>query len=119
MRVVLKRLPERMSPRRVVRFVEAQVEVEHLLPYGGEVDDVGLLSKVLLRDLELDGGRVAAQVAEEREDGHLDLEVDGAVLDLDDDVGLEPAVELVEEVDSGVGAVCFPVERLVEVAVVV
>ncbi len=56
------------------------------------------------------------EAGEERRDGLAGLEVDGAFLDLDDDVGEELAVEGVEDVVGGAGAVGFgvvPVEVVV------
>lgn len=98
--------------------VDAQVEVEHRLPQRREVDEVALLARVLLRDLQLDGGGRLAQVREERRRGLAHLEVDGAVLDLHDDVVVELAVEVAEEVDGRVRPVVLPV-ALVEVLAVV
>ena len=57
------------------------------------------------------------KAGEERGDGLADLEVDGAFLGLDDDIGGEFAVERVEDVVSGAGAVGFGVAP-VEVVVV-
>ena len=54
--------------------------------------------------------------AEERRDGLAGLEVDGAFLGLDDDVGRELAVERMEDVVGGAGAVglgVVPVEVMV------
>ncbi len=78
---------------------------------------MALLAEVLLRDLELDGLAGVLERGEERRDGFADLEVDGAVLDLDDDVRFELAVEGVEVVVAGAGAVGFEVV-VVEVIVV-
>ena len=54
--------------------------------------------------------------AEERRDGFAHLEVDGAFLGLDDDVGCELAVERMKDVVGGASAVGFgiaPVEVVV------
>ena len=72
---------------------------------------------VLLRDLQLDGLAGVLERGEERRDGFADLEIDGAVLDLDDDVGFELAIEGVEVVVAGAGAIGFEVV-VVEVIVV-
>ena len=95
----------------------AEVGVERGLPHGDEEDHVALLAGVLLRDLEFDGLAGVLERGEEWRDGFADLEVDGAVLDLDDDVGFELAVEGVEVVVAGAGAVGFEVV-VVEVVVV-
>ena len=95
----------------------AEVGVEGGLPHGDEEDHVALLAEVLLGDLQLDGLAGVLERGEEGRDGFADLEVDGAVLDLDDDVGFELAVEGVEVVVAGAGAVGFEVV-VVEVVVV-
>ena len=87
--------------------VRAQVGVEGGLPHGDEEDHVALLAEVLLRDLEFDGLAGVLERGEERRDGFADLEVDGAVFDLNDYVGFEFAVEGVEVVVSGAGPVGF------------
>ena len=77
---------------------------------------MALLAGVLLRDLQFDGLVGVVQAGEERRDRLAHLEVDGAVLDLDDDVGLELAVERMEVVVAGAGAVgleVVPVEVMV------
>ena len=56
-------------------------------PHGREIDEVALLAGVLLRDLDFHGLAGVPEAGEERRDGLADLEVDGAFLDLDDDVG--------------------------------
>ena len=97
-------------------IVGAHVGVERGLPHGDEKDHVALLAGVLLRGFEFDGLVGVAERGEERRDGLADLEVDGAVFDLDDDVGFELAVEGVEVVVAGAGAVGFqvgPVEVMV------
>ncbi len=98
--------------------VHAQVEVQNRLPQRREIDQVALLSQILLRDLQLDRRGRLPQVREERRGRLADLEIDRAVLHLDDDVGVELAVEPAEEIHGRVGAVVFPV-RLPEVLAVV
>ena len=96
--------------------VGVHVEVEHFLPHRREEDEVALLADVFLRDLELDGLVGFLEPAEERRDGLAHLEIDGAVLDLDDDVVVELAVERMEVVVGGAGAVVLgiaPVEVVV------
>ncbi len=95
---------------------DAHVEVENLLPHGCEIDEVTLLAGVLLRDLDLHGLAGLREAAEEGRDGLAGLEVDGAFLGLDDDVGRELAVERMEDVVGGAGAVglgVVPVEVVV------
>ncbi len=89
----------------VERTADAHVEVEDLLPHGREVDEVALLAGVLLRDLEFHGLAGLSESAEEGRDGLARLEVDGAFLGLDDDVGRELAIEGMEDVVGGAGAV--------------
>src|SRR5213075_2849950 len=86
------------------------------LPHGDEENHVALLAEVLLSDLELDRLAGVLERGEERGCGLADLEVDGAVLDLDNDVRFQLAVEGVEVVVAGAGAVSFeivPVEVVV------
>ena len=77
---------------------------------------MALLAGVFLRDLQFDGFVGFFEAAEERRDRLARLEVDRAVLDLDDDVVVELAVERMEIVVSGSGAIVFgiaPVEMMV------
>ena len=78
---------------------------------------MALLAGVLLRDLQFDGLRwYVGSAAKSGRDGLANLEVDGAVLDLDDDIRFELAVEGVEVVVARAGAVGFevvPVEMVV------
>jgi hypothetical protein len=96
--------------------LRAEVGVERSLPHGNEEDHVALLAGVLLRDLHLEGLAGVLERGEERRYRFADLEVYGAVLDLDDDVGLELAVEGMEIVVASAGAVgleIVPVEVVV------
>ena len=111
-----KVLPSTISCDGCAAILGAEIGVERGLPHGDEEDHVALLAGVLLGDLQFDGLAGVAEGGEERGDGLADLEVDGAVLDLDDDVGLELAVEVVEVVVAGAGAIGFeivPVEVVV------
>ena len=77
---------------------------------------MALLAQVFLGDLELDGFVGVLQAREERRDRLADLEVDGAIFDLDDDVVGKLAVEGVEDVVGGaraVGLEVVPVEVMV------
>ncbi len=68
------------------RFVSgAHVEIEHLLPHGGEDRPVTLLAGVFLRDLQFHGLVGVGEAAEERRDRLADLKIDGAVFDLDEE----------------------------------
>ncbi len=68
-----------------------------------------LLPEILLRDLQLNRLRGVLKRRKKRGCGLANLEVDGAVLDLDDNVGFEFTVEGVEVVISGAGAVGFEI----------
>ena len=69
------------------------IEIESFFPHGDQKHRVASLADVLLRDLEFDGLVGFLERAEERRRGLAHLEIDGAVLDLDDDVVVELAVE--------------------------
>jgi hypothetical protein len=69
------------------------VGVEELLPHRREVDQVIRVPEVLLRDLELGHERRLRHGAEERVERLARLEVERAVLDLDEHVFPESAVE--------------------------
>ena len=93
-----------------------QIEVEGLFPLRRQEDEVARLAHVFLGDLQLDGFVGFVEAGEERRNGLADLEIDGAVFDLDDDVVGELAVEGMEDVVGGAGAVGFdvvPVEMMV------
>ena len=70
------------------------VEIECLLPHGRQEDRVPGLPHVLLGDLQFDRLVGLFERAKQRGSGLAHLEIDGAVLDLDDDVVVELAVEL-------------------------
>ena len=93
-----------------------QVEVEHLLPHGRQVDEMALLAGVLLRDLDFHGLAGLLEAGEERRDGLAGLEIDGAFFGLDDDVGANLPSSGWKYVVGGAGAVGFgvaPVEMMV------
>ena len=73
--------------------LDLHVEVERLLPHRHQEDRVAALAEVLLGDLQLDRLVGVLQRAEQRRRRLAHLEVDRSVLDLDDDVVVEPAVE--------------------------
>ena len=85
--------------------VAVGVAVEALLIRGSVIDEVVRESEVLLRDLELHHHLGLAHTAEQGVEGLAGLEVDGAVLDLDEHVVGELAVEALELLDRLVGAV--------------
>ena len=66
---------------------------------------MALLAGVLLGDLHFHGLVGFGEAAEEGRNGLARLEVDGAFLGLDDDVGRELAIERMEDVVGGAGAV--------------
>ncbi len=75
-----------------------------------------LLTSVFLRDLKLDRFVSFFEAAEEGRDRFARLEVDWAMLDLDDDVVFELAVEWMKIVVGSFGAVVFgiaPVEVMI------
>ena len=79
--------------------------VQRLAPHGGEEGDVVRVAQILLRDLQLGHQARAGHGVEERRNRLARLEVDGAVLDLDDDVRGKLSVER-GELDVGLlGAV--------------
>jgi hypothetical protein len=78
---------------------------------------MALLAGVLLGDLDLHGLGGVLKAGEERRNRLAGLEVDGALFGLDNDVGGEFAVEGMEDVVCGAGAVGFAVAP-VEVVVV-
>src|SRR3984885_9178043 len=93
-----------------------EIRVEHPLPHGNEEDHVALLTRVLLRDLQFNGLVGMVKGSKKWGDGLAHLEVDGAVLDLDHHVALEPAIERAEVVITGPGAVglkVIPIEMIV------
>ena len=96
--------------------VRVHVEIEHLLPHRREEHDVPLLPRVLLRDLQLDRLVGPSERREERRRRLPHLEVDRAVFHLQDDVGVELAVEHGEVV---VGRLRAIVRRIAPVHVVV
>ena len=97
-------------------ILRAEIGVERGLPHRNEKDHVALLAGVLLCGLHFDGLRGVLQRGEERRDWLAYLEVDRAVFDLNDDVGLKGAVERGEVVESCPGTVglqILPVEVVV------
>ena len=77
---------------------------------------MALLAGVFLRDLQLDRFVGFFEAAEKRRDRFARLKIDRAVLDLDDDVVVELAVERMKIVVGGAGAIVFgiaPVEMMV------
>ena len=87
----------------------AQVEIERLFPHRHQEHGVPRLAEVLLRDLQLDRLLGLLQRAEQRRRRLAHLEIDGPVLDLDDDVVVELAVERLEVVVGGAGAIVLQI----------
>jgi hypothetical protein len=85
------------------------VEIERLLTHGNQKDGMPGLSHVLLGDLQFDRLAGLFKLAKQRGRGLAHLEIDGAVLDLDDDVVVEFAVELLEIVISRAGPIVLGV----------
>src|SRR5262249_10734217 len=96
--------------------VDAHVEVEDLLPHGRDINEVPLLSEVLLRDLDFEGLVSFWKASEEWRDWLAHLEVDGTFLGLNDYVVGELAVEKMKNVVGGPGAISF---RIIPIEVVV
>src|SRR4029453_17820027 len=87
------------------------------LPHWHEKADVALLTQILLGDLQLDRLIRIAQRAEQRRGWFAHLEVDRAVFDLDDGIRVELAVEWMEVVIGGAGAVVFWLAPIHEIVV--
>ena len=87
----------------------ANIEIEHLFPHRREIHRVLRLPEIFRCDLQLDGFASMIDAAEERRCRFAHLEIDRAVLDLDDDVGVELAVERLEIVVGGAGAVVLQI----------
>ncbi len=81
------------------------VEIQRLFPHGREEHGVVGLSEVFLGDLQFDRLVGLLQRAKQGRSGFAHLEIDGAVFDLHDHVVIELAVEVVEIVVGGAGAV--------------
>src|ERR1700744_4851729 len=99
-----------------VAILGAEVEIENLFPHGDEKDEMALLAGVLLRDLEFDGFVGEGESGEKRRDRFPPLEMDGAVLDLDNDVVIEFAVKGMKDIEGGAGAIgleVMPIEMMI------
>ena len=111
-----KSLPETRSFTGVPSLPAMHVEIENFFPHRREEAQMTLLAGVFLRDLQLDGFVCFFQPAEQWRYRLARLEIDRAVLDLDDDVVVELAVERMEIVIGGLGAVVLgvaPIEMMV------
>src|SRR5689334_12653626 len=78
--------------------VYAQVEVQNFSPHGGKKNQVPLLSGVFLSDLQFDSLISLCQSAKERGHRFASLEIDGTILDLDDDVVVELSIQRVKNI---------------------
>src|SRR5579872_6386531 len=98
------------------RIVNVHVEVEHFLPHGDEKTKLALLPGVFLRDLQFNRFVGVAKAGEQRGRRLSHLEIDWAILDLNDDVIVEVAVKRMKVVVGGLGAIVLqvsPVEMVV------
>ena len=77
---------------------------------------MALLAQVLLRNLQLDSRVTLGNVSKQRVRWFADLEIDGSVFDLDDNIVVELTVERFEKLHTRVGAIGFPV-RLIQLVV--
>ena len=84
---------------------------------GARKHDMPLLPEILLRDLKLDRLIRPSQHSKQRRRGLADLEVDRPVLDLEDDVVVERAVERLEVVHRGARTIVFDIAPVHEVVV--
>src|SRR6266478_3834399 len=84
---------------------DPQIEIERLFPHGHQKYGVPRLAKIFLSNLQLDRLVCFFKSAEEWRGGLADLEVDRAVLDLDHDVVVELAVQVLEVVIGGSRAI--------------
>jgi hypothetical protein len=96
--------------------VRVHVKIERFLPHRHEKTKMPLLARVLLRDLEFDRFVGLLEPTQERRYRFANLKIDWAVLDLDDDVVVELAVERVKDIVSGSSAVVL---RIAPIKVVV
>src|SRR5215472_578664 len=94
----------------------AHIEIQDFFPHRREKTKMALLPCVLLCDLQLDRLIRAAQAAKQGRCRLAYLEVDGPILDLNDDVVVKLSIERMEIVIGGLGAVIFllpPVKMVV------
>ena len=73
--------------------IRPHVEIEDFFPHRNQKTEMLLLTRIFLRDLQLDGFIRALQTCEERRYWLAHLEIDRTVLDLDDYVVVERAIE--------------------------
>src|SRR5258708_5659226 len=92
--------------------VHLHVEIEHLFPHGNQKTKMPLVSGVLLRRLQLDGLVGIRHRPKQRRGRFTHLEIDRAVLDLDDDVLVEFTVERMEIIIGGAAAVVFRISPI-------
>src|SRR3954470_14300271 len=99
------------------RAVYSHVKVEDFFPHRRDVDEMALLAEVLLCDLQFHGLASVLDSTKERRYGLARLEVDRAFFGLNDHIGGKPAVEWMEDVVGGAGAISFGI-RPIQVVVV-
>src|SRR5262249_42967195 len=83
------------------------VEIESLFPHWNEKYRVTRLTEVLLRNLQFDRFARFVQRAEQRRGRLANLKIDRTIFDLNDDVVIEAAIEIVEIIVGGAGAIVF------------
>src|SRR5215472_2771905 len=80
-----------------------QIEIQNLFPHRSCEKQMPLLACVLLGDLQFNGFTGVAQAGEQRLNRLAYLEVDGAILDLNNHVVVKLAVERMEIIVGGLG----------------
>src|ERR1035438_441630 len=89
--------------------IDAHIKIQHFWPKRDEKAELPLLSGIFLGDLQFDGFIGAAQAGKKRRSRFAYLEIDWTILDLNDDVLVEVAVQRVEVIVSGLRAIVFQV----------
>src|SRR5262249_55760088 len=92
---------------RSTAIANTHIEIQRLFPHRNKKYEVTSLTKVFLRDLQLDCFTRLVQCSEERRCRLAYLKIDRAVLNLNDDVVIELPVEVLEIVVRGTGAIVF------------
>src|SRR5215472_16424385 len=95
----------------------AEIEIQNLLPHRRQTTEMALLSRVLLRDLQLDCFIGLRETTEEWRHRLANLKINRTVLDLDDYVVIELAVERMEDVVSSSGTIVLQVAPIQVVVV--
>jgi hypothetical protein len=96
--------------------IHCHIEIQDLLPHRREKNAVTLLAGIFLRDLQLNGCIRLLQSAKQGRRWFPHLEVNGTVLDLNNDVIVELAVQGMEDIvgsTRAVGLEIIPVKMMV------